>query len=85
MKYCICKNQSQESAFRPCGDLHFENFFRPMVGLIVDSVYERISDTLSVNYAENINKMAMIFARIKFTIVFSSRLITYILKIFSRA
>ena len=84
MKYCICKNQSQKSACQPRENLHFENFLRPMVGLIVDSGYERISNTLSVNSAQKINKMALLFARIKSQIVLSNRLITYILKIVSQ-
>ena len=51
----------------------------------MDLGYERISDTLSVNSAEKINKIALLFAIIIFKIVFSSRLRPYTLKISLRA
>ena len=82
MKYCTCKNQSQKSAFQPSENLHFENFIQPMMGLIVDPGYQGISDTLSVNSAQKINKMALLIAIIKFKIAFSSGLRTYTWKIF---
>ena len=53
-----------------------------MVGLIVDSGYERISKTVSVNSACKINKMALLFAKTKCEIAFSNRLITSIWKVF---
>ena len=51
----------------------------------MDSGYERISNMLSVNFAEKINKMALLLARIKFKLAFSSHLRTSILEIFLRA
>ena len=84
MKYCIFSNISQNSVFQPYEDLHFELFSGPsMVDLILDSRYERISSTLSVNSALNIIKMALLFVRITFKKAFSSRLRTSVLKLFS--
>ena len=48
----------------------------------MDLEYERISDVLSVNSAQKINKMALLLARIKIKMVFSSRLRTCTLKFF---
>ena len=56
-----------------------------MVGLILDSGYERISNTISLNSAQKIKQMALLFARIKFKIVFSSCLRTCTSEIFFRA
>ena len=47
-----------------------------MVGYIVDSEYERISNTVSVNSAQKITKMALLFGKTKFKVAFSSRLRT---------
>ena len=48
---CICNNRYQNAAFLSAENLHFENFSPgpTMVGPIVDSGYERISITFSVN------------------------------------
>ena len=56
-----------------------------MVGFIVDSGYERLSSTLSPNSVYAISKMALLFAKIKLKIAFSSQLRTSILKMFFRA
>ena len=50
---CICKKHSQSSVFQPSENFCFENFFsRPtMVDSIVDSLYDGISNALSVNSA----------------------------------
>ena len=50
-------------------------------GLIVDSEYQGISNTLYVNSAEMISKMALLFVETKFIIPFYGRRITSILKI----
>ena len=50
----------------------------------MDSEYKGMSDTLSINSAQKVNKMALLFERLKFKIVASSRLRTYTLKIFSQ-
>ena len=53
-----------------------------MVGLIVDSGYKRISDTLFVNSSLKISKMPLLlFIETMLNIAFSSRLRTSILKI----
>ena len=49
--YCICENQYQISAFQPFENFHVENRFPPMVGVIVDSGYQGISNTHSINSA----------------------------------
>ena len=54
-----------------------------MVGLIVDSGYERLSSTLFVNSVYNSSKMALVFAKTKLNISFFSQLRTSILKMFS--
>ena len=51
-----------------------------MVDLTLELECNRISNTLSVNYAQTIGKMALLFAKINFKIAFSSHLKTYILK-----
>ena len=50
---CIFKSQYQDNAFRSAEDLNFENFSfgSTMVGLIVNSGYERMSRTFSLNSA----------------------------------
>jgi len=62
MKRCICKSQSQDIVAQLSKNLYFENYFSgpTTVGSIVDSGYERMSNTLSVNSASNISKMALI-------------------------
>ena len=87
MNYYICKNQSQNSVFLPSADLYVEKFSPGpiMVGLVVDSGYERLSITLSANSVYAISEMALLFAKSKLTIAFSSQLRASILKIFFRA
>ena len=51
-------------------------------GPIVDSGYTRISKILSVNSAQGVSKMDLLFIQTMFNIAFSSRLRTYILKLF---
>ena len=51
MKYYICKNESQVSISKPIGSFCFENLkaLGPiMVGLIVESEYEIMSNTFTV-------------------------------------
>ena len=50
---CICKNQYQNTALQPAENLSFENFSPDptTVHPIVDSGYERIPSTFSVNSA----------------------------------
>ena len=55
-----------------------------MVGRIVDSGYERLSSTLSATSVYTISKMALLFAKPKLKIAFSSQLRTSILKMFFR-
>ena len=56
-----------------------------MVDLIVDSGYERLSSTLSANSVYKISKMALLFAKTKLKIAFSSQLKTSNLKMLFRA
>ena len=56
-----------------------------MVGLIVDSGYERRSSTPSANSVYTISKMAPLFANTKVKIAFSIQLSTSTLKMFLRA
>ena len=48
---CICKDQYQNSAFQSAENLNFENFSQgpAMVDSIVDSGYERMFSTFSMN------------------------------------
>ena len=50
---CIDKSQSQNSIFQPCWNLYVENVSPgpTMVRPIVDSGYERMSSTTSINSA----------------------------------
>ena len=52
-----------------------------MVSLMVDSRYLRRCNTLSVNSAEKISKMAMLFPEAKLKVAFSSCVKASILKI----
>ena len=72
--------------FLPSENLHVEKFSpcATMVGLIVDSGYERLSSTLSANSIYKISKMALFFAKPKLKIAFSSQLRTSILKMLFR-
>ena len=56
-----------------------------MVDLIVDSGYHKLSSTLSATSVYTISKMALLCAKTKLKIAFSSQLRTSILKMFFRA
>ena len=60
MTKCICKSQSQVRTLQPFEDLYFANLSSDqiMVGPVVNSGYERMSNTLSVHPASKISKMA---------------------------
>ena len=65
MEYCIYKSQSENNVFQPSESLYFTEIFSgpTMVGLIVGSGYEKTSNTLYVNSAYKISKMALLFAK----------------------
>ena len=65
MEYCIYKSQSENSVFQPSENHYFAVIFSgpTMVGLIVGSGYEKISNTLYVNSAYKISKMALLFVK----------------------
>ena len=74
--FCICASCCTVNlSFRPLliPILRYES--------IVDTGYKGLSDTLSVNSAYKISKMALLFAKSEFEVAFSSRLRTSILKI----
>ena len=64
--------------YKKCAKEQFISYFQISLspiraGLIVDSEYQGISNTLSVNSAEKICKMALLFVETKFILPFYSR------------